>query len=431
MVKRTAFLFLLFVIAVGSAFSAPGDNLTLKIAVMGPGDQLYFWWGHIALIVEDSSDNTSYFFDYGLFSFDNDNFFYNFAFGRLLYSCGVSQSDRNIDNYVRNNRDVTIYTLDIPPETKIKIRNFAARNVLPENRDYYYHHFRDNCSTRIRDIVDLATDGQFKEEFENTKSEFTLRNHVRRHTWFSPVADWFLNFLMGQVIDTRITVWDDMFLPAEVGKVIENYWYTDANGNRRKLVSSVEIVNRAKNRPAILERPRKQWPRELAFSLVLSAIFCFFFFLQAKNKKAGRVLAGISMSLSGLFFGAVGLLLYFMSLFTNHDYTYQNTNMIFCTPILLASVPFGISYAVTKNQKKQKIYGELLRLIWLLSVLGVFISMLIKLLPGFYQDNLTDQMLILPIALTFTLQPNGLKDTLNKYFPGKKLPSQSGDKNGS
>jgi len=431
MVKKIAFLFLLFVIIASSAFSEQGDNLTLKIAVMGQGNQLYFWWGHIALIVEDSSNNINYFFDYGLFSFENDNFFYNFAFGRLLYSCGVSRSERNLYQYKKNNRDITIYTLDLPPETKIKVRDFAMHNVLPENRDYYYHHFRDNCSTRIRDIIDLATDGQFKKEFEKINGGFTLRNHVRRHTWFSPVIDWFLNFLMGQSIDTQITIWEDMFLPAEVGKRIENYWYTDANGNRRKLVSSVEIVNKSKNRPAVLEKPRKQWLRELAFSLVLSAIFCFFFFLQAKNKKVGRVLSGISMSLSGLFFGAVGLLLYFMALFTNHDYTYHNMNMVFCTPILLAAVPFGISYAVTKNQKKLKAYGELLRLIWLLSVLGVFISMLIKIFPGFYQDNLTDQMLILPIALTFTLQPNGLKETINKYFPVKKIPSPSGDKNGS
>jgi len=431
MVKKAAFLLLLFVIAASSAFSAPGDNLTLKIAVIGPGDQLYFWWGHIALIVEDSSDDTSYLYDYGLFSFDNDNFFYNFAFGRLLYSCGVSKSERNFGLYKRTNRDITVYTLDLPPDVKIKIRDFAMNNVLPENKNYYYHHFRDNCSTRIRDIIDLATDGQLKEEFNNINGGFTLRNHVRRHTWFSPVVDWFLNFLMGQSIDNQITIWADMFLPAEVGKRIENFWYTDANGNKRKLVTSIEIINKSKNRPAVLEKPRKQWPRELALSLVLSAIFCFFFFLQAKNKKVGRVLSGISMSLCGLFFGLVGLLLYFMALFTNHDYTYHNMNMLFCTPLLLVAVPFGISYAATKNERRQKIYGELLRLVWLLSVLGVFISMLIKLLPAFYQDNLTDQMLILPIALTFTLQPNGLKETLKKYFPGKRLSPPNGDKNGS
>ena len=450
MIKKSVLLLLLTVV-LNANISAQEDTLTLKVAVMGPGDQLYFWWGHIALIIEDSSNDTAkmlremgynfplmiedsskitgYFFDYGIFSFDNDNFFYNFAFGRLLYSCGVSTAERNLNNYKRTNRDITIYTLDLPPETKRKVRDFAVRNVLPENRDYYYHHFRDNCSTRIRDIIDLATDGQFKKEFGNKVTGFTLRNHVRRHTYFSPAADWFLNFLMGQVIDYPVTVWEDMFLPSEVGKRIKDFRYIDVNGKERKLVSSVEIVNQAKNRPPVLEKPHKQWIWELIFSLALSAIFAFFFFLHKKDIKAGRVLAGVSMSLCGLFFGFAGLLLYFMNLFTNHDYTYQNTNMIFCTPLPLVAVPFGICYAITKNQKKLQAYGELLRLIWLLSVLGVFISMLIKILPGFYQDNLTDQMLILPIALTFTLQPTGLKETLEKYFP--KKASHSGEKSGS
>jgi hypothetical protein len=420
MTKKIIFLLLLTAILSSSLF-AQEDNLTIKIAVMGPGDQLYFWWGHIALMIEDSSDNTGYFFDYGIFSFDNDNFFYNFAFGRLLYSCGVSHAERNLNVYKRTNRDITIYTLDLPPETKRKVRDFAVHNVLPENRDYYYHHFRDNCSTRIRDIIDLATDGQFKEEFENKTTGFTLRNHVRRHTYFSPVADWFLNFLMGQVIDYLVTIWEEMFLPSEVGKRIEDFRYIDINGKERKLVSSIEIVNRAIGRPPVLEKPHKQWIWELIFSLVLSVIFAFFFFLQKKNIKAGRVLAGVSMSLSGLFFGLIGLLLYFMNLFTNHDYTYQNINMIFCTPLLLVAAPVGICYAITKNQKKLQIYGELLRLIWLLSVLGIIISMLLKILPAFYQDNLTDQMLMLPIALTFTLQPIGLKETIKKYFPKKSL----------
>ena len=404
----------------GTVLFAQGENLTLKVAVMGPGNQLYFWWGHIALIVEDSNTGRRDFYDYGIFSFDSENFFYNFAFGRLWYYCDVSDADRSMYVYKATNRDIFIYTLDLPPETKLKVRDFAAFNVLPENKYYSYHHFRDNCSTRIRDIIDLATDGQFSEQYKQETGRFTLRQQVRRHTWFSPTADWFLNFLMGQVIDTPITVWEDMFLPSEVGKRIEDFWYTDINGVRRKLVSSSETVFKAKGRNAVLDVPRKQWPFELAFSLVLSVIFGFFFFLQAKKLHAGRILAGISMSVTGLFFGLVGTLLYFMSLFTNHDYTFHNANMLFCSPLLLIAVPFGIGYAITKKPEKFFIYGIMLRLIWLLSVLGIFLSMLIKLLQWFFQDNLTDQMLMLPIALTFALQPVGLKDIIEKLLKRKK-----------
>ena len=399
---------------------AQGENLTVKIAVLGPGDEVYFWWGHIALIIEDSVTGRSRFYDYGIFSFDNENFYYNFAFGRLLYSSGVSSTENNVNLAIHRNRGIVFYTMDLPPQTRIRVRDFVENNVLPENRDYYYHHFRDNCSTRIRDIIDLATDGQFKEQYGQAPGRFTLREHIRRYTWFSPVMDWILNFWMGQVIDVPITEWDDMFLPAEVGARINDFMYTDLNGVRRKLVSDMQTIHKPESRPAVLDMPRKQWPRQLVFSLVLSAIFGFFFFLYAKKIRAGRILAGISMSLSGLVFGMAGLTLYFLVLFTNHDYTWQNNNMIFCTPLLLAAVPLGISFAFTKKTDKLIFYGALLRLIWLLTALGILVSMVIKLLPQFYQQNLTDQMLMLPIALVFALQPAGLREVINRFFLRKK-----------
>jgi hypothetical protein len=36
--------------------------------------------------------------------------------------------------------------------------------------------------------------------------------------------------------------------------------------------------------------------------------------------------------------------------------------------------------------------------------------MLIKLAPRFWQQNLTDQMLLLPIALTLAFEPAGLRE---------------------
>ena len=423
---KKSVLILIFFLSGGAALFAQGENLTLKIAVMGPGDPLYFWFGHIALIIEDSSLGTSNFYDYGLFSFDNENFYLNFAFGRLLYSCGVSRTDLNYYIYQRSNRTFTVHTLDLPPETKLRIKQFADNNVLPENCDYYYHHFKDNCSTRIRDIIDLATNGQFYNQYGQKPSRLTLRDHVRRHTWFSPAADWFLSFIMGQVIDTPITAWDDMFLPSEVGKLIDEFYYTDDHGARRKLVSSSEAVFTSHGRPAVLDTPRKQWPTELVFSLALSAVFFLFFRMHSKDiscksrvSRAGKIMSGVSVSFCSLVFGLCGSILYFMSLFTNHDYTFQNANMIFCSPLLLAAFPAGIGCIVTKDHFKFLKYNLLIRIIWLITAAGILISMLIKLLPPFYQDNLTDQLLMLPIALTFTCQPAGLRELLGRFFMRK------------
>jgi len=396
--RKAAAMLLLFFLPVFSLFcqNTRGDALTLKIAVIGPGDELYFWWGHIGLVVEDKISGKSRLFDWGVFSFENENFFLNFAYGRLVYSCMVSNAEYNFNNLIITNRDITLYTLDLPRDKKEAVIRFAENNILPENRDYNYHHFKDNCATRIRDIIDLALDGQFKADFINERSRFTLRQHVRRHTWFNPFFDWLLNFLMGQDIDRPITVWDDMFLPSEIAMRIKDYHYIDSAGNDRSLVSSVEVMNRSFGRPVVLDTPRKQWPRELFASLVFSALIVSVYLFFGKKK---FVILGLAQSLLGLFFGISGSVLFFMTFFTDHDYTYHNSNVFFVNPLFFAAVPLGLIFAFTNNEKKRFVATRLSRAFWTYILLGGLLTMVIKLSPAFYQQNQVTQALVMPVAL--------------------------------
>jgi hypothetical protein len=397
-----------------------GEYLTLKIAVIGPGDELYFWWGHIGLVIEDALTGRSRFYDYGLFSFDNENFFTNFAFGRLLYSCGASPAERNFEIYTLTNRDIMLYTLDLSNAAKEKVRRFAENNVLPENRDYFYHHFKDNCSTRIRDIIDLAVDGQFKTRYGKAPGRYTLRQHVRRHTWHNPLMDWALNFWMGQDIDRPITVWEEMFLPSEVGRRIEKFSYIESagdlpaadglpSGRERKLVASVEILNTARGRPPVLDAPRLQWPRELALGLFLAALLVLCIRRENRNG-TGRVILGLSQSLLGLFFGCAGTVLVFMSFFTNHDYTYHNFNILFVNPLLLAAIPLGIRFAAGKDKAAGSLSpGSLLKTLWTYVFFGGLFTLIIRILPQFYQQNQVSLAMILPFALSLSFVPSRIR----------------------
>jgi hypothetical protein len=393
-----------------------GDYLTLKVAVMGPGDELYFWWGHVALIVEDAASGTSRFYDYGVFSFKEDNFFVNFAFGRLLYFCLASPTEAALRTYFRTNRDVTLYTLDLPAENKEALWRFAEWNVLPENRNYYYHHFKDNCSTRIRDLLDLALDGQFKARFGDAPGRFTLRQHVRRHTWFSPFFDWFLNFLMGQDIDKPLTIWEEMFLPSEVGTRIADFRYAGSSGEDRPLVSSVEVLNRAAGRPPVLAAPRRQWPRELVLGLAIALVLALISRLRRTKPGPGRLLWGAAQSALGFFFGISGLLLAFLTFFTNHDYTYHNSNIIYINPLLLAAAPLGVILAAGKNPQKRLLAERILRGLWTYVFLGGVLSLLLRVLPGFYQQNQVTLALVLPFALVLSVIPGRVGQAVRGQF---------------
>jgi len=393
-----------------------GEDLVIKLAIFGPGDELYFWFGHMSLIIENTRTGQYNSYDYGTFSFNKDHFFVNFAMGRLWYSCESHSASSVINGYLRNNRDITLYTLYLPPEKRLEVFRFAEESILPENKFYLYHHFKDNCVTRILNIINHATGGQFREQFDNEPGRFTLRQHVRRHTWRSPFIDWILNFWMGQDIDTPTTVWEEMFLPSEVARNITDFSYKDRDGVSGNLVSDVNTVYNSFGRPAVLDIPRKQWPREFAFSLFLSLFLGLLFFIQVKSPPVGQVALGICHSLFGLIFGTAGFLLFFMNVFTEHDYTYHNINLFFCNPLLLAAFPLGIRYASADNYNKRLFAETSLRVIWLLTALGVFLSMLVKLSPNIWQQNLTDQMLILPVALTLSLEPAGLSRLIKRIF---------------
>jgi len=385
-----------------------GDDLILKIALIGPGDELYFWWGHIGLVIEDRLTGQARFYDWGVFSFENENFFLNFAFGRLNYSCAVSYADSNYDIYISTNRDITLYTLDLPPEKKEAILYQAENNVLPENRDYSYHHFKDNCATRIRDVLDMALDGQLSEEFKKTPGRFNLRQHIRRHTWAHPFFDWLLNFWMSKDIEKPISVWDEMFLPSEIALRIDDFRYIDPNGASRLLVSSVDTINTSTGRPAVLKAPKSLWPGALLVSLIFSEILLILYLLWGK-KKSFRSLLGTTSIFLGLFFGIAGSMLLFLMFFTDHDYTYHNINIFFVNPLFLSLVPLGFILAFSNSEKKRFVASRLIRYFWLITLLGSLLVMALKFNPAFVQENQTTLALVMPLAAVMIFIVSRLK----------------------
>jgi len=414
--------FSLFLVTSISAQVINGNDLTVKVALFGPGDEIFSWWGHIELIIDDERTGRSVSYDFGIFSYEDNNFFQNIVLGRLLYNCGTLPTEYNIGWYINNNRDVTIYTLDLPPEKKEEIRQLTEINLLPENRYYIYHFFDNNCTTRIRDMIDIAVGGQLKDRFANEKFHFTLRQQVRCNIWFSPVIDWFLCFFLGQNIDRAITFWEAMFLPSELANCINDLMYTDENGISRKLVSNKEIIHRSQGRFPALDIPRKQWPQGFAVGLIAALFLVLLFFVQTKSPAIGQAALGITYSLFSLLFGGAGLLLFFMSFFTSYDCTYYNVNLLFCNPLLLASFPLGIKYALARDYNKRFFAEVSLRFLWFLVVLGIIVSMLIKLLPMFWQKNFPYQILMLPIALILSLEPSGLKKIIQRFYINFHFP---------
>jgi hypothetical protein len=218
---------------------------------------------------------------------------------------------------------------------------------------------------------------------------------------------------MGQDIDKPATEKENMFLPSEVGLVLNTFYYKDSEGRDVKLISKEDdvYIDHRKNHP--LEKPPLPWSNELIFALVLCAIIFGLKYFSAK-KKAGVIMFGMFQSLFGLFFGIAGSLVFFMSFFSDHDYSFHNMNVIFVNPILLCAVPLGIMFAFGKNKTKHVFYEKFLKVLWTYVFFSGILVIVLKLLPMFFQKNQDTLALVLPPVFALSVLPEILLRILRK-----------------
>ena len=65
---------------------------------------------------------------------------------------------------------------------KLRVRDKCRWYDTDEHRFYRYNYYTDNCSTRVRDVLDEALDGQIKAQLANQPTDTTFRWHTRRLT---------------------------------------------------------------------------------------------------------------------------------------------------------------------------------------------------------------------------------------------------------
>ena len=376
-------------ISVGSR----GEALKIILVTIGPGDDLTSWWGHTAIIVEDKKFDVSRFYNYGLFSFEQENFISNFAMGRLIFWVGAWNTPDALAHYVSLNRDIRFQILDLSPQKRVEIATLLATNIRPENREYLYDHYRDNCSTRLRDIFDQLLDGQFYPQMQ-IASTMTFRDHTRRHTDSHFMVDWVLMFLMNNTIDQEIRRWDDMFLPEDLEQNIADFSYKDNSGNMRKLVKENYTFFQSKARDPLPEGAPAHWPLGLVIGFLSAGIAIVGAIGYAKKKKYVNLLFGIFHILVGIVYGIPGFVLFLMSFVTDHVVTYHNENLLLANPFTILIILFGVGIIVNN-----KFSLKWLPILWYFLCGLNIILLVLKIFPAFDQQNWLSITMIMPLNL--------------------------------
>lgn len=378
----------------GTGQSRPED-VEVTLVTFGPGPSLESWFGHSALVVEDTRLMQRRLYNYGMFDF-GPQMWPKFAAGRLEF--WVDDTPYVLPTYryyASESRDVILQRLNLPPEKRLELARALDENVQPENRYYLYHHYFDNCSTRPRDMIDKAIGGALH-KVGSEPSTRSLRQDTERFTAVFPPMSVLLDFLMNDEIDKPIARWDEAFLPSELEGLIDRTQVTFPDGSVRPLVAQKTVWFQG-TRPKAPENPPAYGLWLLLIGVAVGGCATGLSYWAVKRRTwLPRVLLGVENLFVGLVFGLPGTVLLLMWLFTGHTVTHRNENLLLANPLTLLAVPFGLML----------LWGSKRAVRWLpriwvvLSVTGI-LAVLIKPIPVFDQDNWRLIALILPISLGF------------------------------
>jgi hypothetical protein len=317
----------------------------------------------------------------------------NYMKGRLTFWVGESPVRQTFARYIEMNRSVHVQELDLEPAQRAEMAHALAVQVLPENREYLYDHYHDNCSTRLRDLIDRATQGQFAKATGHP-ARMTYREHTRRFASKDPLLDFALLFWMDDSMEEPLKQWEELYLPSELELQTGRLHYTKPNGQRVPLVAASYSVFEAR-RPPIPDRPPHTWPFSLLLGCVAGGLLVLtaLWYRRTRNIFA-RMLFGLEHMLWGGLFGVLGTAGFLMWTLTEHTVTYRNENQFLANPLTLLLLPLGI--AILFGSKRGMKWARFV--VYALAALSVALVVL-KLLPNFDQDTLITMTVLLPLNL--------------------------------
>lgn len=230
----------ILLIALCCALSASAESLSersrISLLSCEPGAPLYMRYGHSAIRVMDAENSLDVVFNYGLFSFETDHFYYKFVKGETWYQLGVESTNGFLTEYRHDHRAVYEQVLNLTLKEREEIWEALLENYRPENREYLYNFVYDNCATRPYKLILNALGGDITSTYEGMTGK-TYREFLSHYTGKGSWADFGINLLFGRRADAQMGSADRLFLPEEVMRYMSEATRSDG----RALVTKEHI----------------------------------------------------------------------------------------------------------------------------------------------------------------------------------------------
>lgn len=352
---------------------APGEKLEVSLITYGPGDIYWERFGHDAIELRDTAGGEEVNFNYGVFNFDEKNFFFNFARGRMHYLIDAEVTTDEENFYSQAGRSITRQKLALTPQQAAALRDFLFWNLRPENAIYNYDYYVDNCTTRVRDALDHALGGVIKTRLVQLPGGMTYRQQTVRLMSAQPWLMLILDLGLGPYADQPLNAWQESFLPEELQKSVRRVAVADSHGGTQPLVQNEDLLS-----PNRLDAPPAT-PPDLRMPLggagLLVALLMFVAWRRAKLAYA--LLGSLFLLLAGL----IGVAMLILWTLTAHHSAWANANLLLFNP--LAFVLLGSLWGLRRGIGPSRLANGAL----LLQLIALLLALLAHLLPGVVQQN--------------------------------------------
>lgn len=367
MEKKYAFL-LFFLLIFKSLHSQVQLSVYSEISIVtaGPGTELYEAFGHSAIRVKDPMLQLDLIYNYGMFDFNQPNFYSNFVKGKLLYSLGRYPFDYFLASYQQDKRWVKQQVLNLNQDEKQAFFKFLEINALPQNSNYLYDPYFDNCATKLRDITKTILKNKLVFNDEHLPKNQSFRQLMNQEIPWNTWGSFGINVALGSKLDQKASVEGFMYLPKYMYSVFKNSKIS-SNSNFENLVKREEVLLDFENLT-----PKTSLFSPFLIFLLFSIIGIFITFKDIQKKKRTKL---IDFSIF-FFSGIIGLLIVFLWFFTNHSTTPNNFNFLW------AFAPnFLIAFLLLKENPPKWISKYIQLLLVFISLIPILWSLKIQEFP--------------------------------------------------
>ncbi len=317
------FLFVFLGLTAKAQFNTKPGETEIYILTCSPGEDLYSVFGHAALVVKTPASDFVY--NYGTFNFSTENFYLKFARGQLPYKLDKEKFGYFQYGYIVEHRQIWAQKLNFTEVQKEKLIALLEINMLPENVQYKYDFFYDNCATRLIDIVDEATENTIDWKTSESGNGHTFREMIEVYLTQMQWSDLGIDLALGIPCDYELKEGEQAFLPDSLKSMFQRAML---NGNDL-VTDGYEVLPSEKKKVHVKLLDKTSSVLWIISTALLAVLFFY------RRKTQSRILSAVILFINGL----LGALIFFLWFFTDHSATSGNLNLLWASPLNLI-LPF-------------------------------------------------------------------------------------------